>query len=101
MTRLRAAAAGCDAVVHLAAKVALGVGIADIDDLGTAVVLRAAAEAGIRRLVFASSLVVYGEGSYDCPRYGSVRPAPYRATTWPGETSRCTPRTVAPTSSRH
>ena len=41
--------AGCDAVVHLAAKVGLGVDSADIDDyvrhndLGTAIVLRAAA----------------------------------------------------------
>ena len=76
---VRSAADGCDAVVHLAAKVGLGVGIADIDDyarhndLGTAVVLRASAEAGIRRLVFASSMVVYGEGAYALPaaRLGS------------------------------
>lgn len=80
LTRVRAAADGCDAVVHLAAKVGLGVGIADIDDyarqndLGTAVVLRATAEAGIRRLVFASSMVVYGEGAYVCREHGPVRP---------------------------
>ncbi len=85
LARLTAAAAGCDAVVHLAAKVGLGVGIADIDDyarhndLGTAVVLRASAEVGIRRLVFASSMVVYGEGAYACDRHGSVRPAPRAA----------------------
>jgi dTDP-L-rhamnose 4-epimerase len=82
LARLRAAASGCEAVVHLAAKVGLGVGIADIDDyarhndLGTAVVLRASAEVGIRRLVFASSMVVYGEGAYACGQHGSVRPAP-------------------------
>lgn len=82
LARVRAAAAGCDAVVHLAAKVGLGVGIADIDDyarhndLGTAVVLRAAAEAGVDRFVFASSMVVYGEGAYACGRHGSVAPAP-------------------------
>ena len=80
LDRVRAAADSCDAVVHLAAKVGLGVGIADIDDyarqndLGTAVVLRAMAEAGIRRLVFASSMVVYGEGAYRCRQHGSVRP---------------------------
>ena len=80
LARVRSAADGCDAVVHLAAKVGLGVGIADIDDyarqndLGTAVVLRASAEAGIRRLVFASSMVVYGEGAYGCPQHGPVRP---------------------------
>ena len=85
LTRLRAAADGCDAVVHLAAKVGLGVGIGDIDDyarhndLGTAVVLRAGAEAGISRLVFASSMVVYGEGAYACGRHGSVRPDPRAA----------------------
>ena len=68
-------------MVHLAAKVGLGVGIADVDDyarhndLGTAVVLRASAEAGIRRLVFASSMVVYGEGAYGCRQHGPVRPA--------------------------
>jgi len=80
LARVRSAADGCDAVVHLAAKVGLGVGIADIDDyarqndLGTAVVLRATAEAGVRRLVFASSMVVYGEGAYRCPQHGPVRP---------------------------
>ena len=80
LERVRSAADGCDTVVHLAAKVGLGVGIADIDDyarhndLGTAVVLRASAEAGVRRLVFASSMVVYGEGAYGCSQHGSVRP---------------------------
>jgi dTDP-L-rhamnose 4-epimerase len=80
LARVRAAADGCDALVHLAAKVGLGVGLSDIDDyalhnsLGTAVVLRAGAEAGVRRLVFASSMVVYGEGAYACRRHGSVRP---------------------------
>ena len=80
LARVRSAADGCEAVVHLAAKVGLGVGIADIDDyarqndLGTAVVLRAGAEAGIRRLVFASSMVVYGEGAYHCRQHGPVRP---------------------------
>jgi len=78
------AVAGADAVVHLAAKVGLGVGFDDVEDyvsandLGTAVVLRAAAAAGVGRFVLASSMVVYGEGAYDCPEHGRVRPGPRR-----------------------
>ncbi|HEY8788634.1 MAG TPA: NAD-dependent epimerase/dehydratase family protein [Actinopolymorphaceae bacterium] len=73
---------GADVVVHLAAKVGLGVDLSDIDDyvgnndLGTAVVLRALAEAGCRRLVVASSMVVYGEGRYHCEIHGSTAPGP-------------------------
>lgn len=72
---------GCDAVVHLAAKVGLGVSLADIDDyvssndLGTAVLLRAAE---VPHIVYASSMVVYGEGRYDCPEHGQVAPPPRR-----------------------
>jgi dTDP-L-rhamnose 4-epimerase len=82
LDRLRAAVHGCDAVVHLAAKVGLGLGLEDIDDyvrsndLGTAIVLRAAAAGNVRRLVYASSMVVYGEGAYECPRHGPVKPPP-------------------------
>jgi dTDP-L-rhamnose 4-epimerase len=82
--RLAAAASGCDAVVHLAAKVGLGVNIRDIDDYalhndyGTAMALRVAAEAGISRFVYASSMVVYGEGRYRCAVHGLVRPPPRR-----------------------
>ena len=80
--RLRVAAAGCDGVIHLAAKVGLGVNISDIDsyalqnDYGTALVLRTAAEHRILRLLYASSMVVYGEGSYRCVHHGLVRPWP-------------------------
>ena len=76
-----AALTGIDAVVHLAAKVGLGVGIADMDDYvssndyGTAVLLRCLAEAQVPRLVQASSMVVYGEGRYACAAHGAVRPA--------------------------
>ncbi|MFC8596765.1 NAD-dependent epimerase/dehydratase family protein [Isoptericola sp. NPDC057191] len=81
---VRGALAGCDAVVHLAAKVGLGVGIGDIDDyvssndLGTAVLLRAAADAGSRppHVVYASSMVVYGEGAYACDEHGPTSPPP-------------------------
>jgi len=73
---------GADAVVHLAAKVGLGVGVDDLDDyvssndLGTAVLLRACAAAGVTRVVQASSMVVYGEGRYTCPVHGVVPPGP-------------------------
>lgn len=69
-------------VVHLAAKVGLGVGLDDMDDyvssndLGTAVVLRAAAGQGVARVVQASSMVVYGEGRYTCAEHGVVPPGP-------------------------
>ena len=71
---------GVDAVVHLAAKVGLGVDLADMDDyvssndLGTAVLLRRCAAAGVTRVVQASSMVVYGEGRYACATHGVVPP---------------------------
>jgi dTDP-L-rhamnose 4-epimerase len=73
---------GVDAVCHLAAKVGLGIDIDDMPDYAasndhaTAVVLAAMARAGARRLVLASSMVVYGEGSGRCPEHGSITPAP-------------------------
>ncbi|WP_369368377.1 NAD-dependent epimerase/dehydratase family protein [Streptomyces sp. CG4] len=76
------ALAGVDAVCHQAAMVGLGNGVADAaeyvsrNDLGTAVLVAALAEAGVRRLVLAGSMVVYGEGRYACPRHGVVRPGP-------------------------
>ncbi|MCH5672332.1 NAD-dependent epimerase/dehydratase family protein [Streptomyces gilvus] len=76
------ALAGVDAVCHQAAMVGLGTGFADAaeyvsrNDLGTAVLLTAMAEAGVRRLVLAGSMVVYGEGRYTCERHGVVRPGP-------------------------
>ncbi|MGW2466774.1 NAD-dependent epimerase/dehydratase family protein [Streptomyces bauhiniae] len=76
------ALAGVDAVCHQAAMVGLGNGVADAaeyvsrNDLGTAVLLATMAEAGVRRLVLAGSMVVYGEGRYECPAHGVVRPGP-------------------------
>jgi dTDP-L-rhamnose 4-epimerase len=73
---------GVDAVCHQAAMVGLGTGFADAteyvsrNDLGTAVLLTAMADAGVRRLVLAGSMVVYGEGRYACARHGVVRPGP-------------------------
>jgi dTDP-L-rhamnose 4-epimerase len=73
---------GADAVCHQAALVGLGVDLADlpayadVNVTGTAVLLEAMGRIGIPRLVLASSMVVYGEGAYDCRRHGRVRPAP-------------------------
>ncbi|MFE2887054.1 NAD-dependent epimerase/dehydratase family protein [Streptomyces sp. NPDC059272] len=71
-----------DAVCHQAAMVGLGTGFGDAadyvshNDLGTAVLLTAMADAGLRRLVLAGSMVVYGEGAYACEKHGPVRPGP-------------------------
>jgi dTDP-L-rhamnose 4-epimerase len=76
------ALAGVEAVLHLAAKVGLGVDVQDLpdyassNDAGTAALLAAMARAGVKRLTLASSMVVYGEGVGHCDRHGAVRPAP-------------------------
>ncbi len=75
---------GVDAVLHLAAKVGLGVDVADLPDYadsnvhGTAALLAGMTRAGVRRLVLASSMVVYGEGLGRCPEHGAVTPGPRR-----------------------
>jgi dTDP-L-rhamnose 4-epimerase len=80
---VQAALRGVDAVSHQAAKVGLGVAMADLpayardNDLGTATLLAGMAQAGVRRLVLAGSMVVYGEGRYSCAQHGDV-PAPPR-----------------------
>ncbi|MEE1927191.1 NAD-dependent epimerase/dehydratase family protein [Streptomyces sp. TRM 70351] len=82
---IAAALAGVDAVSHQAAMVGLGKGFTDaagyvgVNDLGTAVLLEQLVRAGVRRLVLAGSMVVYGEGRYVCPAHGVVRPAPRAA----------------------
>lgn len=71
---------GVDAVIHLAAKVGLGVAIGDMPDYassndhGTAELLAAMARADVKRLTLASSMVVYGEGLGRCPEHGAVTP---------------------------
>ena len=73
---------GIDVVVHQAAMVGMGVDLNDLpeyvscNDLGTAVLLAGMARAGITRLVLASSMVVYGEGRYECPHDGVIEPPP-------------------------
>jgi len=76
---------GVDAVCHQAAMVGHGVDPSDAplyashNDYGTAVLLAAMHATGIRRLVLAGSMVVYGEGRYECAEHGVVRPGQRRA----------------------
>lgn len=78
------ALAGVDAVCHQAAMVGLGLDLDDApeyagcNDLGTAVLLSAMARTGVRSLVLAGSMVVYGEGRYVCAEHGGVAPGPRR-----------------------
>lgn len=73
---------GVEAVVHLAAKVGLGVDVGDLpdyassNDAGTAVLLACMARKNVARLTLASSMVVYGEGVGHCAEHGAVRPGP-------------------------
>ncbi|SER10823.1 NAD-dependent epimerase/dehydratase family protein [Actinokineospora terrae] len=75
---------GVDVVCHQAAMVGHGVDPSDapeyasINDFGTAVLLAAMYERGIKRLVLASSMVVYGEGRYHCASHGVVTPGQRR-----------------------
>jgi dTDP-L-rhamnose 4-epimerase len=81
---LDAALDGVEAVCHQAAMVGLGKDLSDVEDyvrdndLGTAALLAAVHRRGgqVRRLVLASSMVVYGEGAYCCDTHGPVRPEP-------------------------
>ena len=64
---------GVDLVCHQAAMVGAGVDAADApaygghNDFATTVLLAQMFAAGVRRLVLASSMVVYGQGHYACP----------------------------------
>ncbi len=75
---------GVDAVCHQAAMVGAGVDADDApafaahNDLGTATLLAAMHRAGCRRLVLASSMVVYGDGAFVDPDGRPVTP-PARA----------------------
>jgi dTDP-L-rhamnose 4-epimerase len=71
---------GVDVVNHHAAVVGRGQEILDArhhvscNDLGTANLLVAMVRAGIRRMVLASTVAIYGDSRYDCPTHGRVRP---------------------------
>jgi dTDP-L-rhamnose 4-epimerase len=73
-----------DVVCHQAAVVGAGVNAADApsyaghNNLGTAVLLAEMFAAGCGRLVLASSMVVYGQGRYECREHGLVDPLPRR-----------------------
>ena len=73
---------GVDVVCHQAAVVGAGVDATDApsygshNDYGTTVLLAEMFAAGCRRLVLASSMVVYGQGRFECPVHGAVDPLP-------------------------
>jgi dTDP-L-rhamnose 4-epimerase len=75
---------GVDLVCHQAAMVGAGVDAADApaygghNDFATTVLLARMFAAGVRRLVLASSVVVYGQGHYACPEHGLIDPLPRR-----------------------
>jgi UDP-glucose 4-epimerase len=90
---LRAAVAGVDVVFHLAAMVSTKESMenprecVEINALGTLNVLRAAADARVRKLVFASSAAVYGDDP-PVPTAETVTPqprSPYAITKLDGE----------------
>src|SRR4051812_304225 len=70
---LRRALRGVDAVYHLAALVGVGQSMyqiaryAEVNTVGTAVLLEALCERPVGRLVVASSMSIYGEGLYRAP----------------------------------
>jgi dTDP-L-rhamnose 4-epimerase len=76
--------AGVDLVCHQAAMVGAGVDAADApaygghNDFATTVLLAQMFAAGVRRLVLASSMVVYGQGRYHCRQHGLIDPLPRR-----------------------
>jgi dTDP-L-rhamnose 4-epimerase len=73
---------GVDVVCHQAAVVGAGVDAADApsygshNDYATAVLLAEMFAAGCQRMVLASSMVVYGQGRFECPEHGTVDPLP-------------------------
>jgi dTDP-L-rhamnose 4-epimerase len=77
---VRRALSGVDAVYHLAAAVGVGQSMyqvshyVEVNDAGTAVLLEALIERPVARLVVASSMSVYGEGTYH-DREGRAQPA--------------------------
>ena len=81
---VRAALAGVDTVFHQAAMVGNGQSMyaieryIDVNAVGTAVLMEevVARRDSVRRVVAASSMVVYGEGAYRCDEHGAVKPLP-------------------------
>src|SRR5205085_2039490 len=81
---LTKAVRGADVIFHLAAAVGVGQSMyqissyTEINSLGTANLLQAILDSGARpeKIVVASSMSIYGEGSYDCQQCGIVNPSP-------------------------
>src|SRR5947207_1946798 len=73
---LRRAMKGVEVVHHLAAETGVGQSqyeiarYVSVNTYGTALVLEAAAAAGVQQVVIASSRAVYGEGTFDCATCG-------------------------------
>lgn len=72
---------GIDIVYHKAAEVGVGQSMYEMEryvranDLGTSVLLEAIVKhGGIRKLIVASSMSIYGEGAYSCTNCGLVHP---------------------------
>lgn len=80
--RLAKALQGVDRVVHLAAEVGVGQSMyevsryVDANTSGTGVLLDIIAndKTDVSRIVVASSMSIYGEGSYQCPDHGLMAP---------------------------
>ncbi|KQN24417.1 MULTISPECIES: NAD-dependent epimerase/dehydratase family protein [unclassified Sphingomonas] len=80
---MRAAIAGQEVIVHLAAETGTGQSMyqvehyADVNLQGTAVLLDLLVNErppALRKLVVASSRAIYGEGQYHCAEHGSIYP---------------------------
>jgi dTDP-L-rhamnose 4-epimerase len=84
---VRAAVGGVDAIFHFAAAVGVGQSMYEIasyvaiNTLGTANLLQALLDTRIelKKLVVASSMSIYGEGSYWCAQCGKAAPPPRSA----------------------
>lgn len=82
--RLADAVSGVDVIFHLAAAVGVGQSMYEIarymsaNTLGTANLLQTlvGGKANIEKLIVASSMSIYGEGKYLCPRCGEMAPQP-------------------------
>ena len=99
---------GVDGVFHLAAEVGVGQSMYEIEryvsanDLGTAVLMQQLIGSGIRRIVIASSMSLYGEGLYLDPEGRRVEaarrsPAALRAGKWEPRGVRGEPLVPMPT----
>lgn len=99
---LGSALEGVQVVFHLAAAVGVGQSMYEIEryvsanTLGTAVLLDILAnrQPAVRKLVVASSMSIYGEGSYRCPNCGPAEPLPrtearMRESLWEPLCARC------------